>query len=129
MLPIRNNEAISQLYSLRRRIHMIQRLKQKIRARSRQLIISAAWLALVVLPAANVTAEGWMFRRSYYSHAVPPQAGLPLPESRSAYRPAAVHYTPGFAVRGGFRINRIFIRSGQSTDLTVIRQDWFDVRP
>jgi len=88
-----------------------------------------AFVLLGILPA--VQADGWMFRRSYDSHDVPPEVAdsFPRPESRSAYRPARVSYGPGFAIRGGYRINRIFMRSGQSTDLTVIRQDWFDIRP
>ena len=89
-------------------------------------------LLLSIYPTAEVfAADGWMFRRSYFSHELPREVAetLPRPESRSAYRPAVVNYGPGFAIRGGYRINRIFIRSGQSTDLTVIRQDWFDIRP
>ena len=84
------------------------------------------------LPEAGAeAADGWMYRRSYYSHEIPPevQQTLPMPEHRSAYRPAVTPYGPGFAIRGGYRINRIFLQSGLSTDLTVIRQGWFDVRP
>jgi hypothetical protein len=99
-------------------------------SRRLSLLGVAVWLALLTLPVA-ASAEDWMFRRSYFSHALPPEvaAQYPRPESRSAYRPAVVSYGPGFAIRGGTRINRIFMRSGQSTDLTIIRQDWFDVRP
>lgn len=102
------------------------------RGSSRLVLICAFLLSAAAYSNAEVwAADGWMFRRSYYSHEVPAevQAQLPLPESRSAYRPAVTGFGPGFAIRGGYRINRIFLQSGQSTDLTVIRQGWFDVRP
>lgn len=85
----------------------------------------------VVLPASDAKASDWMYRRSYYTHDVPPEeAGFQsYPPSRSAYRRAYVNTTPGFAVRGGYRYNRILMRDGSSSDLTVIREDWFQVRP
>lgn len=79
----------------------------------------------------DVEASDWIYRRSYFSHDIPPEeAGFhSFPQSRSAYRRAYVHSTPGFAVRGGYRFNRILMRDGASSDLTVIREDWFQVRP
>jgi len=76
----------------------------------------------------TIDASDWMFRRSYYSHQLPPDvaATSPKPESRSAYRRAVV--PPGIAVRGGYRWNRIFLRSGQSTDTTIIREGWVQFR-
>ena len=72
-----------------------------------------------------------MFRRSYFSHV--PSADVkvdyPLPRSRSAYRRAWVAAHPGFSARGGYRINRIQLRSGSSVDTTVILEDWFEIRP
>ena len=76
-------------------------------------------------------ASDWIYRRSYFSHEIPPEEAehRSFPESRSAYRRAYVNTGPGFAVRGGYRFNRIYMRDGTSTDLTVIREDWFQVRP
>ncbi len=86
---------------------------------------------VLFVPSAAANAGDWMFRRSYYSHDVPADkaANYPRPRSRSAYRRAVTGYGPGFAIRGGYRYNRIFMRSGRSTDLTVIREEWFDIRP
>ena len=72
-----------------------------------------------------------MFRRSYYSHDVPAEleSVYPRPASRSAYRPALVGTTPGFAIRGAHRFNRIYLNSGSSTDLTIIREDWHELTP
>lgn len=74
----------------------------------------------------SATADDWMFGRSYYSHRVPEELrdAWPRPESRSAYRRPYLGTTPGFSISGGYRINRTFLRSGNSTDLTVYRQDW-----
>ena len=70
-----------------------------------------------------------MFRRSYYSHELPPSvaARYPRPRSRSAYR---IPYArgAGFAVRGGYRLNRIYLQSGNSTDTTYIYENWFGFR-
>jgi len=72
-------------------------------------------------------ARDWRFRPSYFTHQVPQDAAKrsPLPPSRSAYRPAAVGQFPGFSVRGGFRINRIQINSGNSSDSTYLFENWF----
>jgi hypothetical protein len=72
-----------------------------------------------------------MFRRSYFSHEVPPDLAktMPRPTSRSAYRRAMIHTSPGFAIRGGYRFNTIIMRSGNSTDVTVTRENWYNIRP
>ena len=72
-------------------------------------------------------AEGWMFGKSYYSHANSPgfQDGE-IPSPRSAYRQAFVGAHPRFAIRGGWRMNSIVISNGYSVDRTIIREDWFD---
>lgn len=92
-----------------------------------------AGLTLLLLPFIPETshAADWMYRRSYYSHQLPPeaQAYYPQPEMRSALRRPFVGMTPGFAARGGYRINRILLRSGNSTDLTVIYNDWYQLQP
>ncbi len=72
-----------------------------------------------------------MFRRSYYSHAYPPEyyAQNPPPYRRTAYRPAFRGTTPGFGVRGVYRYNRIQLGQGQNSDITLYRQGWFEVEP
>ena len=75
--------------------------------------------------------QGWMFRRSYFSHVLPPeiQARYPVPESRSAYRRPLVNLSPGFGVRGSYRYNPIEIFDGRSTDIEIYRQFWFQTEP
>jgi hypothetical protein len=75
--------------------------------------------------------QGWMFRRSYFSHVLPPeiQARYPVPESRSAYRRPLVILAPGFGVRGSYRYNTIEIFDGNSTDVEIYRQFWFQTEP
>lgn len=77
------------------------------------------------------SAEDWMFARSYFSHALPEGVvdDLPVPQSRSAYRRPYVGNRPGFSIRGGYRFNRVQLRSGNSFDTTVLRSDWFEVYP
>lgn len=78
---------------------------------------------------ANAHAENWSFKRSYFSHEIPQQVAqnYPRPESRSAYRrPYKVNR--GVAVRGGYRYNRVFLRSGNSVDSTVLWEGWFGVQ-
>ena len=97
----------------------------------RWILIAFAVTAIAVLSSANSANAGdWIFRRSYYTHEVPPhlRAQYPLPYSRSAYRRAVVGTLPGFSVQGGFRINRIFLRNGNSNDTTIIREGWFQLR-
>jgi len=95
------------------------------------LAVVICHLVLIWNGASSADAADWMFRRSYYSHKVPPEleATYPRPTSRSAYRRPYIRRNAGFSVRGGYRYNRIFLRSGTSTDLTVIREDWFEHRP
>jgi len=80
--------------------------------------------------ASPAQAGNWIFRRSYYSHEIPQQLQYkyPLPHSRSAYRPAVTGVRPGFAIRGGYRYNRILLRGNGSTDITIIRENWHDFR-
>jgi hypothetical protein len=75
--------------------------------------------------------QGWMFRRSYFSHVLPPeiQARYPVPESRSAYRRPLVNLAPGFGVRGSYRYNPIEIFDGRSTDVEIYRSFWFQTEP
>src|SRR5579859_1952128 len=80
---------------------------------------------------ASADDQGWMFRRSYFSHVLPPeiQARYPVPESRSAYRRPLVNLAPGFGVRGSYRYNPIEIFDGRSTDIEIYRQFWFQTEP
>jgi len=92
-----------------------------------------AGLAVLMLfsagPVAAAGSEAGIFRRSYFSHALPPevQARFLRRRSRSADRP--VGGGPGFAIRGVYRDNRTVLRSGLSTDVTISREDWFNISP
>lgn len=71
------------------------------------------------------SADDWMFRRSYYSHAATP-TDVGSPRARSAYREPFVGNHPRFAIRGGWRMNSIILNNGSSSDRTFIRENWFD---
>ena len=99
-----------------------------------RLRLSVALFSFFVLSSPmtqQVQADKWMFRRSYHSHVIPEamQHQYPRPVSRSAYRRPVVHHRPGFAIRGGYRYDRMILRSGNSTDVTIYRENWFDFRP
>ncbi len=66
-----------------------------------------------------------MFRRSYFSHPVPPELAYkyPVPVSLSAYRRAEVGPYPGFAVQSIQRFNNVVISNGASVDYTLLRSD------
>ena len=87
-------------------------------------------LALAALLAWEGTAgaSDWMYRRSYFSHALPPgvEPGYPLPVSESAHRPAIVSPYPGFGIQETRRFNTVAIPSGASLDVTI--QHGHDVR-
>ena len=93
------------------------------------LLLAAGWV--VAVPAGTCEASDWMFRRSYFSHDIPPElAGVyPLPVSQSAYRPAIVSPYPGFAINGARRFNRVLIQNGNSLDYTILRSDSFRIQP
>lgn len=79
----------------------------------------------------SAQAEDWMFRRSYYTHALPQEQieRFPPPQRRTAYRPAYAGTTPGFGIRGVRRFNRIQLGNGRNADVTIYRQDWFELEP
>ncbi|MBI1346408.1 hypothetical protein GC163_08965 [bacterium] len=87
-------------------------------------------LLMVLLPQVG-SADDWMYRRSYYSHT--PVAGLPadypLPEHRSAYRPAYYREAQGFSVRSAYRINNYVIRNGPRTDRTIYQEGYIEFNP
>jgi len=92
------------------------------------------WLFLAVVltrPGDAANADDWMFRRSYYSHHLPEEhlQRYPLPRRRTAYRPAYVGTTPGFAIRGAYRYNRVQLGNGRNADVTIYRQNWFEEEP
>lgn len=86
------------------------------------------------IDAAEASAEDWMFRPSYYSHALSPEllaaqkqmpeqfvSPYPQPVPRSAYRPAHAQLGPGFAVRSKYRFNVYRLWTGRSYDTTIFR--------
>jgi hypothetical protein len=76
-------------------------------------------------------AEDWMFRRSYFSHLPPPgvEPLYPLPESRSAYRPAFYREALGGSVRSAYRINNYVIQNGNRFDRTIYREGYIEIDP
>lgn len=93
------------------------------------LLLAAAYV--VAVPVERCRSSDWVFRRSYFSHDVPPElaAVYPTPVSYSAYRPAIVSPYPGFAINGVRRFNRVLIQSGNSLDYTIQRSDSFRIQP
>jgi hypothetical protein len=82
-------------------------------------------LAAICVCGSRAEASDWMFRRSYFSHPVPPELAYkyPVPVSLSAYRNAEVGPYPGFAVQSIQRFNSVVIPSGASVDYTLLRSD------
>ena len=80
---------------------------------------------------AETWAEDWMYPRSYYSH-WPAGEGIPnhpLPEHRSAYRPAYYREAFGFSVRSAYRINNYVLRNGPRTDRTIYQEGYIEFQP
>lgn len=94
------------------------------------LCVLLAFAAEQVFGGPPAPPRDWRFRQSYFTHEMPRemQSRYPLPQSRSAYRPAYVGHLPGFSVQGGFRVNRIQINSGNSSDSTYLYEGWFRSR-
>jgi hypothetical protein len=97
---------------------------------SRRAIVLSCYVAAILL-ANGARADDWIFRPSFYSHQPNPalEAIAPRPLSRSAYRLPVIGMNPGFAIRGGYRYNRMAIQSGNSYDVTIFRNDWLEVTP
>lgn len=96
------------------------------------LLVTAGLSAFAVSSAAAADDGSWIFRRSYFSHVLPPeiQARYPVPESRSAYRLPLVDIYPGVSVQGVQRYNTIILGNGPNgTDMTIYRQFWLQVKP
>lgn len=96
-----------------------------------RLIAILLFVVTTFCQSSSVQAESWAFRRSYFSHELPPEvaARYPQPISRSAYRDPVKNRYPGIYVRGGFRQNYIFQRSGNSFDRTFINESYVDFLP
>ena len=77
------------------------------------------------------SAGSWLFQPSYFSRGVPAETRQHIPQlnGRSAYRRPYVQLNPGGSVRGGYRINRIQIQSGNSLDTTYIRENFYQFQP
>jgi hypothetical protein len=92
------------------------------------LLVTVGLSAFTLAPAA-ADDTGWVYRRSYFSHVLPPevQARYPVPVSRSAYRLPLVDTYPGFAVQEVQRFNAIQFDHGNDT--TIYRQFWVQVKP
>ena len=95
-------------------------------------ILAAIVLGVIGIADTDRACAGdWMYAPSYHhGQRYRPRPARPVPplQYRTAYRPAVPGSGFGAAIEGGYRFNRIFLRSGLSTDLTVIREDWFQVR-
>lgn len=111
----------------------MQRHRGHLLTRIRRTLAGCAACVVLVCPlqSSHLLAGDWIFQRSYYSHDIPPEleSRYPRPRSRSAYRRALVPLTPGIAFRHAHRFNRVYLRSGNSTDVTIYRDHWFQVRP
>lgn len=100
----------------------------------RAVTVVMLFLAATLFQDGNtVSAEDWMYRRSYYSHWPTQEAGAvpnyPLPEHRSAYRPAYYREAFGFSARSAYRINNYVIRNGPRTDRTIYQEGYFEFNP
>jgi hypothetical protein len=95
-------------------------------------LLVTAGLSAFATNRAAADDNGWIYRRSYFSHVLPPQiqARYPVPESRSAYRLPLVDIYPGVSVQGVQRYNTIILGNGSTgTDTTIYRQYWLQVKP
>jgi hypothetical protein len=88
-------------------------------------------VALALLAPSAAQGEEWMFRRSYFSHVLPPgvEPAYPLPESRSAYRPAFYREAFGGSIRSAYRWNNYVIQSGPRVDRTYYREAYIEFNP
>jgi hypothetical protein len=101
------------------------------RVSSARTLTALSALTFAAATPAPADAADWVFQRSYFSHAIPPELAdrSPVPISYSAYRPAIVSPYPGFAINGVRRFNRVLIQNGNSLDYTILRSDQFRLQP
>jgi len=107
------------------------RTRNRSQKQTGRLIVGFCLCLLFLMPAGSAHAETWMFRRSYFSHAIPKEMAhrYPVPRSRHAYRRAYLGARPGFSVRGGYRVKYFQLNNGSSSDTTILRFDWFESGP
>lgn len=76
-------------------------------------------------------AENWAFQRSYFTHALTEETAAITPEPyyRSAYRTPTKYNNDGVSVRSTYRVNRLFLQSGNSRDSQYIFEGSVEVRP
>lgn len=101
---------------------------------SRTVRLTLVWMSLIAAPGLYPgerawADDDWMYRRSYFSHVLPPGADRDpsLPQSRSAYRTA--YYRPAIGFRSSFRINNNIIRNGSRYDWTRQTEGWIEPLP
>jgi hypothetical protein len=105
------------------------------------IVTCSTWLVALWAPA---DAGDWMFRRSFYSHdlaeagpsgaggSIGPTGSAGIGEvdysspSRSVYREPWIGAHPHSAVRSGWRYNSFILHNGSSTDMTILRESWYD---
>jgi hypothetical protein len=94
-------------------------------------LIAATFIVAVIPFCPTVNADDWMFKRSYFSHALPPGVTppFPVPESRSAYRKAYYSEGPTFQVRSAYRINNFVLQNGARSDRTIYQEGYIQFGP
>jgi hypothetical protein len=104
------------------------RKHQEVKTMNR-LLIYTIFLMTALSAASQLQAEDWMFRRSYFSHAIPYELAqtAPMPHSRSGYALPIVPNNPGFHIRGGYRFSNTYLQSGNSVDRTYDIESWGDI--
>ena len=106
-------------------------LMGRVRVRGRALQTALLLAVSVTALPSTAKSEDWMYRRSYFSHMLPPGVPpeYPLPESRSAYRPAFYREALGGSVRSAYRINNYIIQNGPRSDRTFYREGYIEFNP
>jgi hypothetical protein len=92
-------------------------------------LLVTAGLSAFATNRATAGDDNWVFRRSYFSHVLPPevQARYPVPQSRSAYRLPLVDTYPNSSIQSVQRYNAILMDHGN--DVMIYRQFWLQVKP
>ncbi len=106
----------------------VRTVKLSLSAKLRVVVLVTAGLSVFGVRPVSADDNGWMYRRSYFSHVLPPavQARYPIPVSRSAYRLPLVDVYPGISVQGVQRYDTILMDHGN--DVTIYRQFWIQVK-
>lgn len=106
--------------------HYLASLLTNVPFRAAGVVVGAVLLLAFSGEGIEASDGSWMFRRSYFSHAPEPgcETDYPQPVSKSAYRRAYHGVHPGFAVTGGYRINRVQFNLNGGVDSTVQYEGW-----